>query len=389
MISITRDIGLVSFSGNPILLGVQSFNYLDGESNPRLFYNMFCDIFLEDPEEDGEPIETISIQPDSNGLGQFDLSGTLEKYTKPTLPFPIDELTQAVKDADAVVKFWITLYDGYGIPFVKQEPYHTSDPYYAIAGGLSDDVLIDIEENTSNGYAFMVDNKFFLTSQPDNKKTFNNQIELLRFFNSSESQITINLKVKEYLIDDSTDEQTLWSGNLDALSLYTFNVSPGIVFSLNEKTYKWEIWLANIEEVSNVMSYVKSDILTGNPRQFFMQNSLGGFDSVISTGKRILTTEGETQGGYIAKTGSVRKWLEPIQERRFSKNIYRGSLGYFTNNELDWLKEFFISESKFIVQDGKLLEVTLRQNEFPGATDDPPGSIDIEAVIGSPFMFFF
>lgn len=393
MISITRDIGLVSFTGNPIMLGVQSYNHEDGSGNPRPFYTIFCEIFTSNPSGGGDPYDVLSINPDANGVGQFDLAPVLKDLTKPTLPWPIEAETQAVKDTNATVSFWYRLRDGYGVPFVQQAVVHTSSQCYAIPGGLADSILEDIEDGTSNCYAFISSNKIFLTSIPEKKRTYPTQIELLRFFNYLSSGTgTHSLKLKQYMWDGTNSTTTVWSGSLDFLSLYSFNVTPSHL-EISANAVWWEVWVefsgADPVIISEKVSYRKNEEHPTNPRLFVMQNSLGGFDTLVAVGNRTLTSEGEAASGYVAKTSAVRKWLEPLQERRVTKSIYKGSLGYFTSDELNWLREFFMSPEKYLYDAGKLELIMLRQSDFPSDTDEPPGKIEIEAVLGSPFMFFF
>lgn len=530
MISVTRDIGLVSFTGNPIMLAVKSYNMVDGGGIPRLFYTIFCEIFLEDPALGGDPFDVLSIQPDANGDGQFDLSTTLKGLCKPTLPWPITAETQAVMDSDSRVQFWYRLGDGYGAPFVKQTPQAASEACYAIPGGLSDEILQEIEEAESNTYAFLLANGIAFTSQPVHKRTMVNQPEIFRFFNPlTETIMVAQLTVKQFDFSGGIHESILWTGMLAPLMPYTFIVTPGGAFILVENCARWdvfvrgnqiaslitkvnepftsgsdepdwdvtavgdlgtspfplplgedyfEVWnydsveagsfrvkfllddskhykltfdrkhngtegtmfyignsdneietfenwtyaevyvngmelnsygiyitipplmagfaIRNLkieevvyEQICETISYSLTDEHPTNPRCFVFQNSLGGFDTLLSVGSRTITSEGEATSGYIAKSSLVRKWLEPVQERRTSKNIYKGSLGYFTNMELNWLRELFLSEEKYLVSGNKLEHVTLRQNELPSDTDEPPGQIEIEAVIGSPLSFFF
>lgn len=526
MISVTRDIGLVSFTGNPIMLGVKSYNHVDGSNVPRPFYTIFCQIFLADPALNGDPYDTLSIVPDANGDGQFDLSTVLKGLCKPILPWPITAETQAVLDTNARVQFWYRLADGYGVPFAVQTPQSPSNACYAIPGGLSDEILEQIDDADSNAYAFLVANQIAFTSQPARKRTTANQPEIFRFFNPSPQTIEVaQLTVKQTDFDGDTHESIIWSGMLAPLMPYTFNVTPGVSFALVQDCARWEVfirggdieslvtahdvpfsqgsttpdWTLTItgavtrsnfpltnpyyfgannetqpaslrmvfavdgtkhykvtferkysgdygvmfnvgdldteiealpdwalaevytsgtkmndfgiyitipagvgffmrnlkieevvyEDLSETLSYALTEDHPTNPRCFIFQNSLGGFDTLLSVGKRTITSEGEASSGYIAKSSTVRNWLEPLQERRASKNVYRGALGYFTNAELNWLREMFLSEEKYLVNGSRLEHVTLRQNEFPSDTDEPPGQIEIEAVIGSPLSFFF
>lgn len=393
MISISRHIGKVSFTGNPIMLGIQTWDHLDSSSNPRPFYTLFCEIFLEAPSSGGAPYETLSINPDSEGKGIFDLAPVLKDLTKPTIAWPAQTPAQAVKDTDARVAFWVRIRDGYGTPFVlKDVQISTVNPYYAIPGGLTDEVLKGIEDGTSNCEAFLSSNKIFFTSIPAKKRVYPTQTELLRFFNwiaTASGANVYTLKVKQYLWDGTSTTATPWTGTLDILSIYTFNVTPSLL-SISDNAVWWEVWIEKDgTTISEKISYSKNEEKPTNPRLFVMRNSLAGFDTIVATGSRTITAEGSAQTGYVAQQSTVRKWLQPMQTRRTSKNVYKGSLGYFNNDELAWLREFFNSEEKYLFEKGKLEHVMLRNDDFPAETDEPPGKIEIEAVLGSPFTFFF
>jgi len=228
-VSIERNLPAVNFSGNPMVLRVSSNNFEDS-GIPRPFFAIFCSIYLEDPSGEGtpEPVHVESIQVDASGHGLFDLSDVLSGYTKPTLPFPLDFTVQAVKDEEAAVRFWIELYEGYGIPFVKQAvAINSKANYLAIPGGFSDTILQQIEEGESNQYAFLNANKLFLSNQPEYKRVANLQPETLRWFNCSGEQVSAKLICKQYSFigEDAVTEQP-WSGTLDALSLH-LQCNPG------------------------------------------------------------------------------------------------------------------------------------------------------------------
>jgi hypothetical protein len=525
MISITRNLGTVIFVGNPLVIPIQTDNHLSG-GVARPFYTVFCEIFLSNPALGGSPVFVDSIQVNASGKGIFDVAAILRQYAKPSLPWPVTPETQAVVDVNASVPFWLRFSDGYGLPFVKQSPVLTTDVLYAIPGGLSDSIMEQIEAADSNPTAFLQDNKIFLTSQPQGKRSKNLQPELLRFLNLNANPLfKFYLVVKQTNFSGKTFFTVLWEGYLPYCSLITFNVTPGLVFNLVNNVVEWEVFLrgeaidtfeevynyplqtnspepnwtiendslaltgfpltvdyfgltsygdaglakilfapldpgrdyrvsfekrsnisgtslmflggydmfefevtsewtssdaiingnllntlglwvsvqANdwvrlrnivIEDVvynvySETATYKPLELPTTNQRCFFFQNSLGGFDTLLSVGSRTLNSEGDAVSGYVAQSSDSRKWIEPITERRTTRSVYKGSLGYFSSEELNWLLEFFMSEKKLLEIDGKLEVVGLRSNEMLRDTDTPPGKVEIEAVLGSPLLFFF
>lgn len=393
MIDIIRDIGLVSFTGNPMMLHVESLNHLDSNNNPRPFYTMFCEVFLQDPRNDSTIYETLSITPDQQGRGVFDLAPILKDLTKTEVPWPTSSIGQGAIQREEQIEFFFCLRDGYGTPFSLKDRVYVSERYYARPGGFTDSILEEIEKGGSNCYEFLKANKIFLTSIPNKKKTYPSQTELLKFYNTLDyygPAEYFRLRIKEHLWDGtSKSTRGVYYQSINRLSSCTFDVTPNKL-DLDPNTVWWEMWVTLGDSVvSETVSYSRNETKPTNARQFLFRNSLGGYDTVVATGSRTITTEGTTQQGFIAKQSAVRKWLVPTQTRRKSTNVYRGILGYFDNEELNWLKELFNSEEKYLVENNKLEPITIRTVEWPSNVDEGPGKIEIEAEIGSPFSFFF
>jgi surface protein len=392
-VSIERNLPAVNFSGNPMVLRVSSNNFEDS-GIPRPFFAIFCSIYLEDPSGEGtpEPVHVESIQVDASGHGLFDLSDVLSGYTKPTLPFPLDFTVQAVKDEEAAVRFWIELYEGYGIPFVKQAvAINSKANYLAIPGGFSDTILQQIEEGESNQYAFLNANKLFLSNQPEYKRVANLQPETLRWFNCSEEQVSAKLICKQYSFigEDAVTEQ-LWSGTLDALSLYTFNVTPGIIFELLQNTDSWEIYITNSSDavISEKIIYRTPDLPVPNVNHILFQNSLGGFDTLRCEGAMAIETEGNSPITYRPIVTTFRKALMPEQDRPSINESFKGSVGYLSSQELDWLTDFRLSEQRYLLRSGRLENMVLTNAAQLRTPPQPPGTFDIEALIGVSDFFF-
>ncbi|MDD2279472.1 MAG: hypothetical protein PHS05_10470 [Bacteroidales bacterium] len=527
MITVTRDIGLASMVGNPIMLWVNTNNHTTGGS-PRPFYTLFLELFLEDPSLGGDPYDTLSIQPDDDGNGYFDLAPLLSPLVKPTLPWQMPGNFEPQKDANAVVSFWVRLRDGYGIPFVVRSVEYTSEEYVAIPGGFDDAVLQGIENAESDGYSFISDHGLLLTSQPRCKRTALGAVEYLRYFNPSKTAENVKLMLREHKLDGSNSDTELWDGSLDALSLYSFNVSPELL-NLNAQTVKWDIWLelesednydeihyaalntgdsepiwwdlshrnmsaitwpliyneirtytqpgmhgefkllvpnsgptknfrvtfkakaegleqfyvyvgssgnyfalngtyktiqtvitglqlstygilANVPEKNyiyfddlkieeEVTTYAATEVVSFNHtdqplpsiRNIIFQNSLGGYDTILANGMLTRIVVGSGVVGQIAKTGSLRKWEEPLQERKRGLKKLQGTLGYYTNDELNWLIDFFLSEERYLIDDdgSTLLKLVSLNSEVPEHVEEPPAEFAIEAELGTVFTRYF
>jgi len=391
MITITNDLSLVSFAGNPIKLSVNSDNTLDSGYGLRKFYTIFCEIFTEEPQTGYEiPIYTESLEPDSQGNVTFDISKLIRNLITASFQYPQSEDNLVYKDTGAVCQFWIQLGDGYGIIFERQPMQSYEGPYYAIPGGLSDWVLEEIEGEEGNTFTFLQENKMFLTNQPESKRVRTGQPEYLRFFNCNSISQDITLKLKEYNLDGEVTNTDILSSTLEEFSLYSFDVTPGIAFTLQEDTDSWEIWLESDSiAISEVMSYRLDEQREPRSRFFIFQNSLGGFDTVAATGKRKLSVEAETTINLLPISTNFRSAYSINQDRPLCKELYKGFIGLFSEIETQWLQEFFRSEKRYLKGDIRLESVGLKTTSFQLFSDDPvPTEVEIEAYIGVPDFFF-
>jgi hypothetical protein len=389
MITVTRDLPLISLSGNPMVIEVNTDNDWDGYA-PRDFYTLFLDLYIY-VNDAYVFLHTFSIQVDEDGNGSFDISSIVNRQMSPSVLWPLDVSHLSGKDAAAVVRLAYKISEGYGIPFVTQEPEIDNTDYYAIPGGFSDSLLEEIENLDSDQLTYIETEKMFLTNIPTGKRVALNQPECVRWLNSSEAAATVKVIVKEYAFtDDSTTVTQITTLSLEALSLYSFNVTPGIAFTPAADTYKWEIYLTNSSDVviSEVLEYRFPDLPVTNERFFIFQNSLGGFDTARAVSSFIGEAENEAPAAYLPIKTTLRNSLTPVQDRYASINVVKGSFGYLTNNELAWLIELLHSEQKYMVSGSSLLPATRRTSSMPYVSDQPPATVEIEFVVGVADMFY-
>jgi len=390
MLTVTRDLPAISLSGNPMVIEVNSDNFEDS-GDPRPFYALILDLYIYQ-DSSYVYLTSESIQVDEDGNASFDISELINREISPSHPYnDLDETTLLVKDANAVARIAYKISEGYGIPYVIQTEEIDNADYYAIPGGFADSLLEEIEEASSDQVDYIETKKMFLTNQHDGKKVALNQFECLRWLNSSESSASIKLKVKEYLFsEDDEIETTIYSGSLDALSLYSFNVTPGVAFTPDSDTYKWEIYLTDGSDVliSEVLEYRFTEVPVTNERFILFQNSVGGFDTVRAVGDFISALEGMNSVVYLPEKTTLRNTLTPQQDRSVTRNVFKGKIGYLTNAELQWLAELFLSEQRFIIINEKAVEIAMLNSDYLNQTDQPPAEFNIEAVVGVMDKFY-
>lgn len=376
-ITVTTDLPPITLSGNPMVLVANSDDF------EYDLYTIFLYIFIK-IGEDFVNIHTDSVQVDSEGNAQFDLSGIISRQSAPTLPNPIADLT-IEKDESAVVIYKYALADGYGIPFTINEPEITSDELFAIPGGLADQVLEAIEAGDSTIASYLLDSGVILTNAPANKRVYPGQPEVIRFCNLTDVSLNIKLKVEQFLFSEADSIVTeILTAELDAYSLYSMNVTPAIAFELDDDCHRWEVFLTddNNDDITERLSYVHPEFPAVQTKTIIFQNSLGGFDTVAAIGAMAQVADGQGIGGYRPLRTIMRNVLIPVQDRRTATNKFSGALGYFSHEEFQWLQEFFLSEQRFIEVDEQLLPITLLNSDMPNGTDEPPAELAIELSVG-------
>ncbi len=412
MISVTRNIPLVSFSGNPMVIRVNTTNHVNS-GDPRPNYILLLSIYDEDPDiGNPDPIHTDSIQVDNDGNGYFDISEIINPLLSPTFPWPLPVSPVVTKDTGATFEFWYTIREGYGEDFEIQPPEITSDKHYAIPGGLSDQLLSKIEDASSDQYTFLLANKLFLTNQPRSKRVTPDQPQITRFFNGPDELTDAKVIVTQHdFFTGNLSNTYIWEGTLEPFTLYNINISPGQAFTLNQNTDAWSVCVANdtydllLSEdnflitdednvpiiictdynmlISELMNFRLTDLPAKNNRSLIFQNSMGGFDSVFSSGDFLGLIEAKENISFQPIKTTLRNSLLPIQERPQGTKIFSGSIGYLSNSELNWLQDLFLSEQVFLYQDNELYAAALQRDNFPMFSDNPPGSIEIKAVLGT------
>lgn len=383
-LTIASNIPLFSLSGNPIKVQVNTDNLLDYGSR-RSFYNIILNVY-DDSGYTPELIKSLSAEPDDDGNAWFDLASAFTDL-EPTFNEELawDDPVQA--DTGAVKKFYFTLAEGYGIPYVEQSESFTSGDYYVMPGGVSDWVIRELEDTSSTWYSQISASNVWLTNRPDNKRVKVAQPEQLRFIHLGSAAQTGKLLCERLLSTGSTELVELWEGTLQPYTAYSVLATREFCAGSG---YRYSLWMeGESASLTNRATFEIDNAKPDNTRFIVFRNSLGGFDCLAITGKFLTEIEVQTNEFQSPVVTQLRDALEPGQERAMGIKYLTGAIGWQSSDEMEWLTELLISETRYLQIGTRFDSVIITPGRKAIASDgSEPRSIDLEMVVGVPDFFF-
>jgi hypothetical protein len=141
-------------------------------------------------------------------------------------------------------------------------------------------------------------------------------------------------------------------------------VSPAIVKGSATKPDQinyYQVWLEyQAARISEIRTYYMDYTTCENPRYFLFLNSLGGYDTLRTTGNQEDTLEYDrvsiskilsidfTETNHETATGFVSESM-----------FYKANTGWRTREEVSWLRDFFLSKQVFLLNVNKLVPVVV------------------------------
>ena len=99
--------------------------------------------------------------------------------------------------------------------------------------------------------------------------------------------------------------------------------------------------------------------------------------------------EVQTTTFYTPEVDQLRNALSPGQERSLGIKYLTGSVGWKSNEELDWLTELLLSEQRYILIDNLTESVIIApERKQTGGDGNEPKTMNLELIIGVPDFFF-
>ena len=325
---------------------------------------------------DGEFITELTLNVDSNGLAETDISKLLEAYVSSDFSWP-------ESDADFVfaragnVKIWNFKYGerwGSGTYTAIQQ----SSSYFAMLGGLSWMQLAKYNADSSSFWDKLNYNKYFLSWAPLTRYISPTEPVKLYYLNySGATTLTVKAKLYTATTDSTIDVDTI---SADDMTVYEIVLSPDKVSytGISDQTLvMMDVWIENESSVrvSEIRTYMMDYQHYEHERYFLFRNSLGAYEIIRSTGimQRFDNYERQTtavgiESDYTAKDRGEVSVLTREQQRF---TVALGWLSRYGDAEefRNWLRDFAVSKEVYMISGNTLVPIRLTGTSFDRGGD--------------------
>lgn len=347
----------VNFSRNPVAIHALTANH----GNPNFKFEFLIKAYNHTAAE----IAAVTLKgvPDAEGKFVLNAQQLLHAQLQPDLPafnqaqiLPgIYSLLQWTAD---ISEFWGTS------PLVKYGTTRVADNLVLMAGLSYLDFPGNnfITEHVAQG-------KKFLTWQPYQKLVSPGQQEFLYYLNVEQNLPTAYLHVKANHTDGTTTQlQPLSLANAtDRLLIIPAGYDQLQLGTLAKKVSSYQVWISAAADSASTLNkseerhYIVDYHYYKEPRYFLYQNSLGGFNTLRTTGETEEGTEVDIQEGER----TVGDEYSPADSQYFSygatfrekRKVNTGQLLY--REELRHLREFFTSNYIYEIIGGRFVRIIL------------------------------
>lgn len=209
----------------------------------------------------------------------------------------------------------------------------------------------------------VVFSKRFLTFQPDVKETTVDSPEFLSYFYTGEK--VRKLVAKFYLKAGGSEIVTLYSWNAKKIEMVTHNVSYRQILKLSntsssEKKPFYDIYIVdeNNQRISVIQRYVFRES-TGRENYYLFYNSLGGLDSLITTGDIFQKPDVSYD---VVRTSSGLIPLDNTEDHI----TYNQKSGYFSIDNIPYVIDFVLSKKNkylFNPEDKACHRIVMTEND--------------------------
>ncbi|MGX7687160.1 DUF5977 domain-containing protein [Flectobacillus roseus] len=266
----------------------------------------------------------------------------------------------------------------------------TSDTLFAIKAGLSTDQYPGWKDNFFTNY--FDQNKPFLTFHPREKTIDREQPEFLYWLcNLLPKPSKVNVRVEVSFSDGSTS--VLTPQFLVNPSQYTVYCIPVGFVTLGldlletdtKKVVDYQVWLSNDvnQRLTEIRTYTLETQYFPNTRYVIFVNSLGGYDTIRTTG----TGQGSlkvnrTKGEKVLESNYQASSAEVFVTEITGKKVLNLNTGYFDGDQTAYLNELMFAKEIYLVSNDGFIPVTLNSDAYDYIQDN-------EDLAGRTFEFEF
>jgi hypothetical protein len=357
------------FSENPVVLTV---NVPDHASKD--FLRVICEVWVERDylSDSYEKIFEAEQPVDSQGSTLFDMRDVLDSFLNPQLPG-----TSIQRQEQQFCRFYLRYFERSGNPPVNGS-FTQVQENTLLLGGVS-----ELEYARGNFFGLHFANKPFYTWQPAEKHVAPDQPEYLLFVVNSFDYTAFDVVVKLYYLaadgSESSSEHVIFSR--DSVSKYEPYLFPVGVEQLHLLDYhcaesgltldRYEVFCRSGSSiVSELRTYILDYSQNIYRRYFLYQNSLGGWDTLVTTGKKEeeLSIDTETQERYLPPNHSPLEQPRRVVQRTAEPEVTI-STGYKAKAMMQALQDFLLAREIYTIRpQNNRLELTPVEIDVRNAT---------------------
>lgn len=306
------------------------------------------------------------LQPlDENDEVYFDVHKPLKPELSEDFKFPEASDTIIIARDLICREYKIKYFERYGST-PENKKVASSGTFYVLNGGISFLQEAIYNRLESNFWAKLSYNQYFLTWQPLIKTIDKWQVEKLYFLVQG-SHSSLKLKIKIYY-NDETSTSTVTKTTISSpvqYQVYEICLTNNILQLSGwdqENIEKIEVWFDDQadQRVSEIRTFIYDYNYYENARYFMFLNSLGGRDTIRTTGQGINNLEYDrAEINKVLNFDFTEKDRQISQLKPTERKTYKVNTGWKTEDDIEWLRDLLLSTDVHQIIAGKLVPINI------------------------------
>jgi hypothetical protein len=348
-------------------VGIKTDNQYDNLGAPRPFYRIVLKLKIYAKSY------ILVAEPDSNNMAYFNLSAFLKPKVSTRFTYPEDASLISLQ-SNACAEYSFEYYDSYNIIAVTSTP-KISNIYYALPGGISDELYDRLLTQKSNIHTVLKANKQFFTWQPYQREVTKDEIIKLYFCNLNPVKETTNIDGDAMNLNLYIDVH-YWDGQIVTMPKYATTISLLPKLYEIQCSYNWlnidairpnhsvrayEVYLKNnTSEVSERRIFVLDNKHYHFQRQFIVRNSFGVYDCFSTKGLMNVSSEFERQLASRS-INFLNRNFQPNQS--IESELFEVNSGWYAQIWIDYFREMFLSAELYTINSNILRAIIAKSSK--------------------------
>ena len=332
-----------------------------------------------------------SLSVDSDGKVFYDISEIVKSELYSEFEWPEASTNCFVKREHINVPYFIRYAEQYGIPPVVKA-LETSQYLCALNGGVPFWKQVEYYTNNTSFWDRMQYEKNFLTWQPNNKLIDTKQPEKLYWLAWNNTLIPTACKLRvtlhTYDVNGAMTTTVLHTDTQAVSYMEAYEIQVGYeklnsLLNLNQyflafnsdgypgQSYDVEIVTDNDTILSEKRSYIIDYTEHRNVRYYIFMNSLGGYDTLRTTG--IGEYESPVERTIISRA-YPKEFDAAFQQKKqiFTSGTKKMKVnsGWISSEQAEWLMDMFLSEEVYEVKGDALFPIVMASTSGPKVIDE-------------------